>query len=143
MDLVYAGDLEKSVQYALTQEIPAQAILDDAKMKSIYQYLEVVIQYLPVREKVKKFLIALREWPIKMDYRTLTGEAFSKKVDELIQYYKPFEATPQGWIACRGSRSRYRGYPCSVWTSFHTMTVNAAIKGDPGIMSPNMDGSKE
>lgn len=30
------------------------------------------------------------------------------------------------WRACRGSRPQYRGYPCSLWLLFHTLTVNCA-----------------
>lgn len=28
------------------------------------------------------------------------------------------------WVACSGSKPEYRGYPCSLWTLFHTLTVN-------------------
>lgn len=28
------------------------------------------------------------------------------------------------WVACSGSEPHYRGYPCSLWTLFHTLTVN-------------------
>ena len=52
---------------------------------------------------------------------------------ELVRIYKPFEGTPKDWKACQGSNPKYRGYPCSLWTLFHTLTVNAAIKGDPSM----------
>ena len=29
------------------------------------------------------------------------------------------------YAACRGSQSHFRGYPCSLWTLFHAVTVNA------------------
>ena len=29
-------------------------------------------------------------------------------------------------IGCMGSEPKYRGYPCSLWQLFHTITVNAA-----------------
>lgn len=28
------------------------------------------------------------------------------------------------WRHCLGSESKYRGYPCSLWTLFHVLTVN-------------------
>lgn len=28
------------------------------------------------------------------------------------------------WIHCKGSMPRYRGYPCSLWSLFHALTVN-------------------
>jgi hypothetical protein len=36
-DVVYVADLEQSIRYALTVEIPTQQFLDEAKMKAIYQ----------------------------------------------------------------------------------------------------------
>lgn len=31
------------------------------------------------------------------------------------------------YIGCKGSEPRYRGYPCSLWTLFHILTVQAYI----------------
>jgi len=28
------------------------------------------------------------------------------------------------WRHCLGSESKYRGYPCSLWTLFHVLSVN-------------------
>ena len=30
------------------------------------------------------------------------------------------------WKSCKGSQARYRGFPCGLWTTFHTLTVNCA-----------------
>ena len=69
-DTVYAVDLEQSIRYALTVEIPMQQFLDTVKLKTIYQYLEVIVRYLPLRPKLLNFLKALREWPVMMDIRS-------------------------------------------------------------------------
>ena len=37
-------DLEQSIRYALTTEIPTQQLLDENKMKAIFQYLLLVRQ---------------------------------------------------------------------------------------------------
>lgn len=31
------------------------------------------------------------------------------------------------WVGCQGSRLELRGYPCSLWKLFHTLTVQASI----------------
>ena len=103
-------------------------------MIAIYQYLEVIIRYLPLRENIIKFLQALRDWPVQMNLRTIKSTDFSEKVEELMAFYNPFDATPEDWKGCKGSKPHFRGYPCSVWTLFHALTVNAALKGDPGMM---------
>ena len=30
-------------------------------------------------------------------------------------------------IRCRGSQSQYRGYPCTLWSLFHTLTVQGEV----------------
>jgi hypothetical protein len=39
----------------------------------------------------------------------------------------PFEGTPRfvQWRACRGSKERYRGMPCGLWTLYHAVLSNA------------------
>ena len=32
------------------------------------------------------------------------------------------------WVGCAGSEEHYRGYPCSLWTLFHTLTVNCGSR---------------
>ena len=59
---------------------------------------------------------------------------FVCQVEELESIYKPFKATPSEWMGCKGSSAQYRGYPCSVWQLFHSLMVNAAIKGDPSMV---------
>ena len=43
--------------------------------------------------------------------------------------HKPFLATPDDWVSCKGSEPQFRGYPCSLWQLFHSMMVNAAARG--------------
>ena len=51
----------------------------------------------------------------------------------MVSLYRPFEATPDDWQACKGSEPHLRGYPCSLWTLFHTLLANAALEGDPSM----------
>lgn len=32
------------------------------------------------------------------------------------------------WQHCRGSRWKYRGYTCGLWSLFHTLTINAYLE---------------
>ena len=67
-DKVYLGDLEKAIEYSLTKEVSMQALLDNAKMSSLYFYLEVLVNYLELRKPIKEFLISLREWPVRLTF---------------------------------------------------------------------------
>ena len=47
---------------------------------------------------------------------------------------KAFVLKQQRWSACKGSQGHYRGYPCSLWTLFHALTVNAEQLGESKYM---------
>jgi thiol oxidase len=133
-DLVFVGDLEKAVEYSLTREVAMQPVLDQQKLKALVYYIEVLLNYLPgIRDPVRKFLVSLRDWPVQMGYSSLPHTLYKKKVEELLELHRPFSATPMEWQGCKGSSPQYRGYPCSLWTLFHALSVNAAAK-DPAFV---------
>ena len=63
---------------------------------------------------------------------SLAKETCYLQVEELNEMYRPFKSTPEEYQGCRGSRPIFRGYPCSLWQLFHSLMVNAAIKGYNG-----------
>ena len=128
-DEVFMSDLEKAVQYSITKEVAMQPQLDQAKLQVLVFYIETLLNYLPhMREPMRNFLVSLREWPVLMRYNAISHTEYKRKVNELSQFYQPFAATPHDWKGCAGSDPRFRGYPCSLWTLFHTLTVNAATQ---------------
>jgi len=146
-DQVYQGDLEKAIQYAFTKEIANGAAIGNAKLRALMQFADVIINFLPnLRQPIRKFLISLREWPIFMEYHMITGKQYKDKIAELQDFYQPFASTPSEWVACKGSEETLRGYPCSLWTLFHTLSVNGAEKdlsymyGTASIISKAMVG---
>eukprot|EP00095_Tigriopus_kingsejongensis_P002549 maker-scaffold309_size213625-snap-gene-0.17 protein:Tk02549 transcript:maker-scaffold309_size213625-snap-gene-0.17-mRNA-1 annotation:"sulfhydryl oxidase 2" len=133
MDKVYATDLERAVQYAITQEIAAQPVLTGQSLNAMYIFLDVVATYLPLRQEIKDFVVSLREWPIQAHLKVISNKDYEAKVKELERIFRPFDGTPSEWVGCRGSHPKYRGYPCALWTLFHALSVNAVLQGDPAI----------
>ncbi|XP_059080391.1 sulfhydryl oxidase 2-like isoform X2 [Tigriopus californicus] len=127
-DVVYATDLEKAIEYAITQEIANHPVLTEAHLTTIGWFLDVIIRYLPLRAEVKLFLTQLRDWPSQLQLKSISNDVYKDKVLELKRLFRPFQGTPDEWAGCRGSSPKYRGYPCSLWTLFHTLTVNAALR---------------
>merc|ERR1711953_1133803 len=130
-DLVHQSDLEKAVQYSITKEVATQPILDQRKLQTLYQYLETLINFFPnMRPELKNFLISLREWPVMMRLKSLTNTHYKAKVEELLLFHRPFAGTPSDWAdaGCAGSSPQFRGYPCSLWTLFHTLMSSATNK---------------
>ena len=128
---VHQSDLEKAVQYSITKEVATQPILDQRKLQTLYQYLETLINFFPnMRPELKNFLISLREWPVMMRLKSLTNTHYKAKVEELLLFHRPFAGTPSDWAdaGCAGSSPQFRGYPCSLWTLFHTLMSSATSK---------------
>merc|ERR1711892_48614 len=125
-DEVFMGDLEKAVEYSIMKEIAMQPVLDTEKLQTMVYYLDAVLNYFPnMKTPLRKFLISLREWPVQMRFATVSNVDYKKKVHELSNFYLPFDDTPAEWEGCAGSQSHFRGYPCSLWTLFHTLVVNS------------------
>merc|ERR1712106_69280 len=130
-DEVFMSDLEKAVEYSIMKEVAMQPVLDQMKLQTLVYYIEMLLNFFPnMRTPMRNFLISLREWPVQMRFSAISHTDYKAKVNELSQFYQPFAATPSDWEGCAGSHSRLRGYPCSMWTLFHTLIVNAADK-DP------------
>merc|ERR1712080_557990 len=111
-----------------------QPLLDQHKLTALVYYIEALLNYLPgIREPTRKFLVSLRDWPVQMGYTAVSHGVYKNKVKELVSLHHPFSATPEEWTACAGSSPRYRGYPCSLWTLFHTLTV-IAESSDPAFL---------
>ena len=128
---VHQSDLEKAIQYSVTKEIATQPILDQRKLQTLYHYLETVINFFPnMRPEMKSFLVSLREWPVVMRLKSVTNTHYKAKVEELLSHHHPFAGTPSAWAesGCAGSSPQFRGYPCSLWTLFHTLMASAYNK---------------
>jgi len=125
-DKVHQDDIEKAIQNSLNKEIPTKPFMNYLELRALYKYLDVLIKNTPnLRKPMRNFLISLREWPQMMGLSTITGKQFKEKVKELEMYYEPFAETGSQYVHCKGSDPKFRGYPCSLWTLFHALTVNA------------------
>jgi len=126
-DIVFAGDLEKAVEYSITKGVALQTVLDAQKLQSLYYYIETLLSFFPnMRTPMRNFLTSLKEWPVLMGFSSISNTDYKRKVKELSEHYHPFALTPEEWQGCQGSESHFRGYPCSLWTLFHALSVSAS-----------------
>merc|ERR1719192_2182645 len=65
-----------------------------------------------------------------MRFKALTMSAYKSKVEELTAVHQPWAETPVQWRrgGCAGSSPERRGYPCSLWTLFHTLLASSLDK---------------
>ncbi|KAG7282407.1 hypothetical protein CRUP_029728 [Coryphaenoides rupestris] len=86
-------------------------------------------------------------------HSTLGGEelkTFKNVVTVIAKISGLFLGAELRWVACQGSRPGLRGYPCSLWTLFHMLTVHydanpqllagTALEGNPAAVLHAMRG---
>jgi len=135
-DYLYQLDLENALRYSINHEIPLTKLIDGEKMEVLRKYLTVLTAYFPLRRN-NAYLDVIRD--IVESKSHITGEEFSQLVKTTEEEISPvYSGPPRQWIGCKGSTNSYRGYPCGLWTMFHTLTVNFALEQskDPVFQDP-------
>lgn len=124
-DVVFQGDLETALRYSLKHEIANTASIGGDKRKALRMFLNVVLKYFPLTNNGRTMLFELSEKVNAFD--PVYGVDVTKIINKIDDpKAKMFSSNPQ-WLACDGSSSKHRGYPCGLWKLFHYMTVNAAL----------------
>lgn len=118
-------DLEGAIRYSLKNEVPLHRNITGVQLNALKNYLAVLIKYFPIGQHGVDFLKHLNRVGIG-EKEEVRGKEFRQTFLQLENEYKPFLAE-QGWIGCRGSKPEFRGYPCSLWTLFHALTVHEEI----------------
>ncbi|XP_064114873.1 sulfhydryl oxidase 2-like isoform X2 [Macrobrachium nipponense] len=125
-DQVYMVDIENAVRYALAHEVVQHRVISGQSLKSLQEFLDILVKYLPMRPAVHNFLTRLHEYTLSQT-ESIHGETLAEKI-KALQGTDSVLPEQQPWIGCRGSSPKYRGYPCGLWTTFHTITVNAVLQ---------------
>ncbi|XP_069119679.1 sulfhydryl oxidase 2-like [Argopecten irradians] len=120
---VYMQDLESTLTYLLRQEVAIQRTMKLDSITALKNFLLVLAKYFPGREQVKGYLWRLHTWLVTVGDK-ISGQDWLQRIDS---FQTPETYLPEKiqWIGCAGSEPQYRGYPCGLWTLFHTLTVNA------------------
>ncbi|XP_076061148.1 sulfhydryl oxidase 2-like isoform X2 [Oratosquilla oratoria] len=124
IDQIFMIDIENALSYALRHEVSSHKIITGEALEAVQNFLSVA-HYLPVRPKVLKFLSDLHDYAVGHD-DVIRGEDFLNKINSL-QSSEMFLPEQREWVGCKGSNPKYRGYPCGLWTTFHSLTVNAVL----------------
>ncbi|KAG8328765.1 flavin-linked sulfhydryl oxidase activity protein [Homalodisca vitripennis] len=120
--IVFQLDLEGAIRYSLKNEVPLHKNITGNQLVALKNYMKILIHYFPFGQQGKEFLRKLNERAVE-GRNEVSGKDFRQSFLQVEEEYKPF-LPKQGWIGCRGSSLQYRGYPCSLWTMFHTLTVH-------------------
>lgn len=124
-DVVHQVDLDLALRYSLGHEVPLAGSVSGAALRALGKFAAVVARLFPASPRGRRQLETVR-------LRVL--ESASLDGADLFEMVSNATAPPLGgprreWMACRGSTPRFRGYPCGLWTLFHTLTVAAGAEG--------------
>ncbi|XP_060686104.1 LIM/homeobox protein Lhx4 isoform X1 [Hemiscyllium ocellatum] len=123
---VYMADLESSLYYSLKVEVGIHQVLSGKNLTALKHFIGVLTKFFPGRSFVMKLLQTTNSW---LEEGNMTSISYNAYIDMLNNKNGTTGALlPDGlnWVSCQGSRPHFRGYPCSVWTLFHLLTVQAA-----------------
>uniref|UniRef100_A0ACB8F1I3 Sulfhydryl oxidase 2 n=1 Tax=Sphaerodactylus townsendi TaxID=933632 RepID=A0ACB8F1I3_9SAUR len=67
-------------------------------------------------------------WLISLPLDRIPYDAILDLVNNKMRISGLFLTSRIQWVGCQGSRPELRGYPCSFWKLFHTLTVQAAVR---------------
>lgn len=125
-NMIYQADLETGLRYTLSHEITRLKYINGDALIALKNYLKVLMKHFPFKANGEIFVTKLLDEIESRD--EWLGEDLSDLIASLEMRYSPVYSTILEWIGCQGSSSNYRGFTCSLWTIFHTLTVASAGK---------------
>ncbi|MBN3282060.1 QSOX1 oxidase, partial [Polyodon spathula] len=123
---VYMADLESSLYYSLRVEVGTHSTISGEPLSALKAYITVLVKYFPGRPVVMKLLRSLESWLKSRDDPVLHYTTLQTVLDNEAQTQDAALPDAVRWVSCQGSQPHFRGYPCSLWTLFHLLTVQAA-----------------
>ncbi|XP_017773432.1 PREDICTED: sulfhydryl oxidase 2 [Nicrophorus vespilloides] len=125
-NVVFQADLESALRYSLKHEIGTTKDIFGEKLDALKAYFSVLIKYFPFGIQGKAFLEELLD--LLKDKVSLDGATIVEVVNKYDTEAANVFSSKHQWIACDGSTSEKRGYPCGLWMLFHFLTVEASEK---------------
>ncbi|CAF4304777.1 unnamed protein product, partial [Adineta steineri] len=89
--------------------------------ENVKRWIKILYTYYPGSNTMKNFLFNLNEF-VK-NYTTLSSNEYQTYINSTSIIKLP----KLKFDHCNGSDSSKRGYPCTLWVLFHSMTVKQAI----------------
>ncbi|CAI9607747.1 unnamed protein product [Staurois parvus] len=125
---MYTADLESGLHYLLRVELATHQTLEGEKLKTFKDFITILYKLFPGRLHVMKLLETLQEWLVSMPLDKIPYDAILDLVNNKMRISGIFLTNHIQWVGCQGSRSQLRGYPCSLWKIFHSLTVQGATQ---------------
>ncbi|XP_033643196.1 sulfhydryl oxidase 1-like isoform X1 [Asterias rubens] len=128
--VVSMQDLESTLVYSLKHEVGLQRVISAQALEALKAFILVLNKYFPGRLQVMNVLSNLQR--MLEPKSQLSNDDWFKILQRVKgnlaanQQFAVFLENEVRWLSCQGSTHVYRGYPCGLWTLFHTLTVSQA-----------------
>ncbi|XP_056275074.1 sulfhydryl oxidase 2 [Pseudoliparis swirei] len=120
---VYAADLESALHYLLRVELATHNTLEGEELQVFKDFVTLVAKLYPGGGSAVKLMETLSDWLLSLPLPRIPYQAVLDLVDNKMRISGVFLGAELRWVGCQGSRAGLRGYPCSLWTLFHVLTV--------------------
>ncbi|XP_061459870.1 sulfhydryl oxidase 2 isoform X2 [Rhineura floridana] len=125
---LYMADLESGLHYLLRVELATHKTLEGAKLMTFKDVVILLAKLFPGHQPVMKLLETLQVWLLSLPLDKIPYDAILDLLNNKMRISGLFLSSRIRWVGCQGSRPERRGYPCSFWELFHTLTVQAAVR---------------
>ncbi|KAK6470763.1 sulfhydryl oxidase 2 [Huso huso] len=127
---VYMADLESGLHFLLRIELASHQTLEGKELETFKDFVTVIAKLFPGQQPVVKLLETLLEWLVSLPLDRIPYDAILDLVNNKMRISGMYLTNKLEWVGCQGSQPALRRYPCSLWTLFHTLTVQAAERPD-------------
>jgi hypothetical protein len=121
---LHVDDLYGALQFTLFNQIPLKSTLNSTQLLILQRFLRSVHRYFPFDEREPALFI---ERLLNLTLRHTHSLPIELYLKELRDLNYDFSSRFNDWKTCKGSSPNYRGYPCSLWSLFHTLTVREYV----------------
>nr|XP_008122395.2 PREDICTED: sulfhydryl oxidase 2 [Anolis carolinensis] len=136
---VYMADLESGLHYLLRVELATHKTLEGSELRTFKSLIALLAKLFPGPDPTVKLLETLHVWLVSLPLDRIPYNAVLDLLDNKMRMAGLFLPSRVRWIGCQGSRAELRGYPCSFWTLFHVLTVQAATQPN-ALLNTGLEG---
>jgi len=142
---IFAQDILKGISYMLTHEIRMKGDIKPSEYNTIRNLLTILRKYLPLESWdptlfnfVNNLRTKLDEDRYQYDKRGLTNQQMKDLLDFSGSDEARLKYSDEHWVTCHQSDLQHKGYTCSLWLLFHSLTVGEYSKAAPVRSKPTL-----
>jgi thiol oxidase len=123
---VHSTDLGSTIIHILRTEVSTHQPIAGHKLETLRKLLLLLIEFVKVSPILDKALVRLEEISRKTD-----SIATHTEWVVLLEQARIPQVQQHPWKQCQGSKPWLRGYPCGLWSLFHTIMAGATASTKP------------